>query len=352
VVVIVLVTRPAPVGPEWVEERGPTGPINLDSLVATDTGFAVLSGVTDDGVLLWWSEDGSTWRYQPVPDGAPTRLASTGNALLAHDGTEGQLLAFLDGSWEIREKIAFPEEMRTGQSAGRPGLVFGPDGFVVTSISGDVWWWDGEEFHRVVTNPGWGPGETVEVPFDSSCRPPISISPDVPAMASTDAGFLALVSTNPEEPIGIWPVCEPSTLLSGADGRSWQATDEPLGDGAYVYNVAWREGRTLAVGGHGIGQPAVWTSDDGRAWAQVDDFDPGSAVDLFTVRAGGAGWVILGQETDTSTPIGWVSPDGSCWSALPAQVDGDDAAITADKLLLVNRVTYPETWMTMSGGEC
>jgi hypothetical protein len=171
-------------------------------------------------------------------------------------------------------------------------------------------------------------------------------------MASTDAGFLALVSTNPEEPIGIWPVCEPSTLLSGADGRSWQATDEPLGDGAYVYNVAWREGRTLAVGGHGIGQPAVWSSHDGRAWAQVDDFDPGSAVDLFTVRAGGGGWVILGQETDTSNPIGWVSPDGSCWSALPAQVDGDDAAITADKLLLVNRVTYPETWMTMSGGEC
>jgi hypothetical protein len=96
----------------------------------------------------------------------------------------------------------------------------------------------------------------------------------------------------------------------------------------------------------------VWSSDDGARWDLLDDFDPGSGVDLFTVRAGGAGWVILGQETDTSNPVGWVSADATCWSALPAGVDGDDAAITADHLMLVQRVTFPETWITTGLEDC
>jgi hypothetical protein len=351
VVLIAMITRPAPEGPEWAEQMGPTGPINLDSLVATDERFALLSGVTDDGVLLWRSEDGATWHYQGVPEGAPTRLATIGNQLLAYDGSEARLLAFLDGSWESRELLVFPDEMRTGQSPGRSGLVTGPSGFVMTSVSGDVWWWDREEFHRVVTNPGWGPGQTVEVPFDSSCRPPTSVSPDVPAMAATDTGFLALVSANPEEPVGIWPVCEPSVWRSDAGG-SWSVSEGALGEGAYVYSVAWRDGRFLAVGGHGIGEPAVWSSDDGDEWDLLDELDPGLSVDLITVRTGYAGWVVLGHETDTSNPVGWVSPDGACWSPLPAGVDGDDAAITADHLMLVQRVTYPETWITTGLEDC
>jgi hypothetical protein len=96
----------------------------------------------------------------------------------------------------------------------------------------------------------------------------------------------------------------------------------------------------------------VWSSDDGDEWDLLDELDPGPGVDLITVRTGYAGWVVLGHETDTSNPVGWVSPDGACWSPLPAGVDGDDAAITADHLMLVQRVTYPETWITTGLEDC
>jgi hypothetical protein len=351
VVVIAMITRPAPQGPEWEPGRGPSGPINLDSLVATDSGFALLSGVTEDGVLLWWSDDGVDWHYRPL-DASPIRLATSDDLLVAYDGTGALILTFLDGSWEVREEVAFPDEMRIGQSPGRPGLVTGPDGFVMTSIIGDVWWWDLEEFEQVVTSPLWGPGQTVEVPFDSSCRPPTRVSPDVPPMVATDTGFAALVAGNPEEPFGMWPVCAPSTWISD-DGRSWSSASAGLGDEAYVYSAAWHDDRFVAVGGVGIGEPAAWSSDDGTRWAPLDTLDPGSGVDLYTVRAGEGGWVLLGQETATSSPVGWVSPDGTCWTDLPGEVDGDDAVVSDDRMMLVHRMTYPETWMAgVAGGGC
>jgi hypothetical protein len=344
VVVIAAITRPAPVGPEWVEGRGPTGPVNLDSLVATDSGFALLSGVTDDGVLLWWSESGSAWSYRPVP-GTPSRLATAGDLLVAYNGMEAAVLAFLDGFWEVREEIEFPDEMRMSQSPGRPGLVAGPEGIIITSITGDVWWWDVDEFELVVSNPEWGPGQTVDVPFDSSCRPPTRTSPEVPPLVATDTGFVALVSGNTEEPFGIWPACEPAAWVS-EDGRRWSASPVMIGEEAYVYSAAWHDGRLVAVGGTGIGDPAAWSSQDGERWEPLAWLDPGSGVDLFTVRSGGAGWVVLGQETETSRPVGWVSPDARCWTALPTDVDGDDAGVTTTQILLIDRVTYPDIWLS------
>jgi hypothetical protein len=344
VVVITMITRPTPRGLDWVEQQGPNGPINLDSLVATDSGFALLSGVTDDGVLLWWSENGSTWASHPLP-GAPSSLATSGDLLVAYNGTEAAVLAFLDGAWEVREDVQFPDEMRMSQSPGRPGLVGGPEGFLITSINGDVWWWDLEGSEMVVSNPEWGPGQTVDVPFQSACRPPTRTSPDVPPLVATDTGFFALVSANSEEPFGIWPVCEPTAWVSD-DGRTWSAAPGVIGDEAYVYSAAWNDGRIVAVGGTGIGQPAMWSSQDGEQWEPLDDLDPGTGVDLYGVRAGGAGWVVLGQETETSSPIGWVSPDASCWTPLPTDVDGDDSGVTASRVLLIDRVTYPGTWLT------
>ena len=284
-------------------------------------------------------------------DATPIRLAASDDLLVAYDGREAMILALIDGSWEVREEVAFPDEMRAGQSAGRPGLVAGPGGFVMTSIVGDVWWWDLEGFEQVVTNSEWGPGETVETPFDSSCRPPTRVSPDVPPMAAAEIGFVTLVAGNSEEPFGMWPVCEPTAWVSD-DGRSWATTDDTLGEGAYVYNLAWRDGRFIAVGGSGIGDPVAWDSEDGRQWDPLSGFEPGSGVDLYTVRAGEAGWVILGQETETSRPVGWVSADADFWTAVPAEGDGDDAAITGDRAMLVHRVTFPETWLSDMAGSC
>jgi hypothetical protein len=349
VVVIVPITRPATPDLEWERGMGPTGPINLDSLVANNDGFALLSGVTADGVLLWSSRDGETWEYRPLR-GSPSQLAVMGDRLFAYGVDAGRTLTREDESWVEGEEIVFPDELRAGQGSGRPTLIADESGFIVTSILGDVWWSaDGSAFDLVVTDPAWGPGQAVEVPFDSVCRPPTRTSPDVPPIVTTASGFAALISKSPAEPFGIWPVCEPQ-LLSSADGRSWTGIDAALGDGSYVYNMAWREGRFTAVGGSGIGRPVAWTSIDGREWDQIDTLGAISGVDLYTVQAGPAGWVILGRDSEGSDAIGWTSADGLCWSILPAEVDGGGAAVAGEQIMIVDRITYPRTWVAESTG--
>jgi hypothetical protein len=349
VVVIALVTRPAPRLPEWVPHTGPAGPVNLDSLVAHDSGFAVLSGVTSEGVQLWSSTHGSEWSSTPVP-GAPSRLVARDGGLIAHNGAGGSVLVQSGGSWQVDEQVDFPDEMRTSQSPGRSSLVSGPGGIVMTSVDGEVWWSDLVEFVPSVPDPQWGPGQTVDVPFDSTCRPPTRTSPDVPPIVATGTGFVAMVSGDAQEPFGIWPVCEP-TVWASPNGRTWTSSPAGLGDGAYVYNLAWRDGLFLAVGGLAIGEPAVWSSRDGTEWSRLNALDAGSGVDLFTVRAGGAGWVVLGQETESSRQVGWTSPDGACWVPLPTDVHAGDAGVSGTQVLLVDRVRYPETWVSTIADE-
>ncbi|MGH8949103.1 MAG: hypothetical protein ACRDXF_09625, partial [Acidimicrobiia bacterium] len=280
-VVIIAITRPTSPPLQWERQGGPTGQMNLDSLVATDDGFALLSGVTADGVLLWSSRDGESWDYRPL-QGSPSQLTALGDRLLAYDVDAGRILTPKDEMWVEGEEIEFPDEIRSRQGSGRQSLIADESGFIVTSILGDVWWSaDGSEYEIVVADPEWGPGQTVEVPFDSVCRPPTRITPDVPPIVRTGTGFAALVSSNLAEPFGIWPVCEPQFLAS-ADGRSWARSGATLGEGSYVYSVAWRDGLFAAVGGTGIGEPAVWTSSDGQRWDQSDTFAFVSGVDLYT----------------------------------------------------------------------
>jgi hypothetical protein len=348
--VIVAATRPNLPANDWERGRGPTGPINLDSLVTTNEGFAVLSGMTIDGVLLWSSSDGLSWDYRPL-QGSPSQLAAIGNRLVAYGANAGRILTPEGDIWVESEAIVFPDEVRSDQGSGRPSLIAGENGLIVMSILGDVWWSaDGSEFDLVVADPEWGPGQTVEVPYDSACRPPTTTSPDVPPVVATESGFTALVSSNLAEPFGVWPVCEPESRFS-RDGRSWKGTGEVLGDGAYVYNMAWRDGRFTAVGGRGIGRPVAWTSGDGQAWEPIDTFGPVSGVDLYTVQAGPAGWVILGRESEGSNAVGWTSSDGLCWSVLPQEIDGAEAAVSQDHIMIVDRVTYPQTWMASPTGD-
>ena len=348
--VIVAITRPTSPPLNWERQTGPTGQVNLDTLVATRGGFAMLSGVTADGVLLWSSRDGESWDFHPL-SGSPSQLATIGGGrLIAYDVDGGRTVTSEAESWVDGEEIEFPDEIRSSRDSGRPSLIADDNGFVLSSILGDVWSSvDGSEFEIVVANPEWGPGQTVEVPFDSACRPPTRISPDVPPIVRTDTGFAALISSNAAEPFGIWPVCEP-LLLSSADGRSWARSGTALGEGAYVYNVAWREGLFTAVGGTGIGEPAVWTSSDGQEWDQSEAFAFVSGVDLYTVQAGPAGWVILGRESEGATAVGWTSSDGLCWTALPDDVSGSGAAVAREMMMVVDRITFPGTWIATATG--
>jgi hypothetical protein len=335
------------------------GSVNLDSLVATADGFAVLSGMTTDGVLLWSSRDGVTWRSQPLQD-APSQLATVRDGLMAYGGRLGRMIAPDGDGWiESGENIVFPEEVRSRQGSGRPSLVGGEDGFLAMSLFGDVWWsTDGAEFDKVVADPDWGSGieitdlgnDTDQIPFNSECRPPTRTSPDVPPLVEADSGFVAMISSNPAEPFGIWPVCEPQIWFSD-DGRSWTDSDSTLGDGAYVYNLAWRDGRFTAVGGFGIGEPAAWTSEDGHVWELITTFTTLTGIDLYTVEAGPAAWVILGRDSEEANSIGWISLDGTCWSTLPFEISGLDTAVTSEHFVILDRTSYPETWVgTITGG--
>src|SRR3970040_632224 len=78
--VFVSVTAPQLPPIEWARRSGPDGSINLDSLVATGEGFAILSGMTVDGVLLWSSPDGATSHAPPL-QGSPSQMDSIEDGL-------------------------------------------------------------------------------------------------------------------------------------------------------------------------------------------------------------------------------------------------------------------------------
>lgn len=349
--VFVSITSPKTPPVDWAAGTGPDGSVNLDSLVATGDGFAILSGMTTDGVLLWSSPDGAAWSSHPL-QGSPSQLATIEDGLIAYGVRAGRIVARDGGEWaETGDAIEFPDEVRSRQGSGRPSLVGVEDGIVAMSLYGDVWWSaDGDEFDRVVAEPGWGPGSEVELVFDSACRPPTRTSPDVPPMVEADTGLVAMISSNPTEPFGVWPVCEPR-VWSSDDGRTWARSEATLGDGAYVYNLAWRDGRYTAVGGFGIGLPAVWTSTDGQAWEPLDEFTTLTDVDLYTIEAGPAGWVILGRDSQGAGSVGWTSRDGLCWTSLPPFVSGGDTAVASDHIIVLDRTAYPAMWVgTITGG--
>lgn len=351
IVVFVVQTGPRDPAFEWRSATGPPPPINLYSLTETTSGIAVLTGVTSGGVSLWWSADAVTWNEQPL-EAAPSQLATAGDRLVAYRARSGLFLELRGEEWVPTGEVSFPEEVRTRRASGRASVVGGSEWLLEMSLFGNLWWTDdGTDFALALPDPNWGPG--VEQPFNSNCTPPSRSSPDVPPIVMSDLELLAMVSSNPTEPFGVWPVCEP-VVWSSPDGLEWATTSATIGGpGAYVYDLAVRDGRFLAVGGEGIGEAAIWTSEDGVTWDRVD-FDFGS-VDIFSVDGGGVGWAILGRDTDTSAPIGWTSADGRCWEPIPAIAGGTDVVVTDDQVIVIDRRDFPTVWRgepTGSKGIC
>lgn len=341
--VLYMTTAPRMSSIEWVNLLGPPGSVNLDSLVAVDDRFAVLSGMTINGVLLWSTIDGREWSQQSL-SGSPTQLASLGGSIVAYDGLEGRTIEHVDGSWVEGESLVFPDEIRSRQGSGRPSVIGDAAALFVVTIAGDIWLSeDGGVFEEVVSEPIWGPG--VEQPFDSTCEPRTRTSPDIPPLVATDTGYLAMTSGNPSEPFGVSPVCEPRIWLS-EDGRTWTESVSPLPSGAFVHDLAWRDGRFVAVGGFEVGDPAVWTSTDGLEWESVVPTGAWESVDLISVDVGPGGWIVLGRLSDSTGFAGWTSADGLCWHDLPQPVEGGDAAVSTSRMILVNRTTYPDLWIS------
>ncbi|HEX6299972.1 MAG TPA: hypothetical protein VF148_05880 [Acidimicrobiia bacterium] len=349
---LVLQTRPLAPAFEWSSIGPPPGPLNFDSIVALDDGVALLSGVTSRGVLLWWWDPSGTWQSQELED-APTQLAEAGDRLIAYRSRTGAIWGRIGGGWSPIRDLDLPAATRARRASGRPSVLSASDGLLVFSVTGDVWWLNAtEEPARVVESPAWGHG--VERPFTSACRPPSRSSPDVPPLVVTDDRMLAMTSSNLDEPFGIWPVCEPVTWTS-ENGREWSmATTTLSSGGVYVYDLAWRNGTLVAVGGRGIGRPSVWSSENGVDWVDITPSMP-EAVDLYRIAASPAGWVILGRDSLESRPVGWTSTDATCWDRLPDPVRGGDAVVSEDHILVMDRTGLPGMWLaspTGSRGAC
>jgi hypothetical protein len=333
----------------WTFASQPEGTVHVDSLVATPEGFALLAGPDEGGVTLWTSNNGITWSRRYV-SGSPNRLLVAGNDLLAFSGRWVMRLGTdTDGETQV-SRIDLPLLVRVGYGSGRPGLVAGSEGLVAQAFTGDVFWAaQGSPFEQVVAAPDWG--EATGMPTRGACDPPNVSSVDVPPIVAIPNGFVTLVSVDSSDPFGIWPVCEPEVWAS-ADGQDWKKISEgsPFGAGAYVYDMAWREGRLVSVGGIGFDQPALWVSDDGSSWKKAERLPSDDNFELREVAAGGLGWVVLGEKSDRPGLTGWVSPDGDCWRQLPSHVSGRQAAVGSDRLVLASHGTFPLIWVGLPTG--
>lgn len=338
---------------EWSLGAGPPGRTRLESLQATPEGFVMLVGPDSDGTHLWTSADGTTWSLSPLAKN-PNGIAYDGEALVAFRENRITRIRWDGEVWIEGSEEEFPAYVRIGYFSDRPGLVFVEDGILAHTVDGELLFSaDGERFEAVVDSGQWWDPEpdlwerfTAPVVRDG-CRPPRSGSPDYPVILETASGLVAFVPTLKVGPYRMWPICQPE-LWTSADGREWTAMTESsvFGPGAYLYDVAARQGRLVAVGGTGLAKPAVWISDDGLGWRPLD---AGLFADeefvLTKVVAGELGWVILGEAVPHSHPVAWFSADGVCWQRLPDEVAGGAVAISGEHLIFSDSRWKPAFWV-------
>ena len=333
----------------WHQVAPPAGVANMESLMVTPDGFSVLSRPGEDGVILWSSENGVDWFSSSFP-GAPVRAVVRGDQLIGFRGSSANLLSRTAEGWTATASFDLPEAVRIGYGSGRPGLVADGDGFLTQTVTGDVYWSaDGSSFELIIEEPTWG--VEIGMPTRQDCEPPATVSLDVPPVLVTPEGFLALVSRQALDPFGVWPVCEPD-VWGSADGLRWATItgEPPFGPGAYLYDVDWRAGRLVAVGGVAFDEPAVWVSDDARIWRRIPFSGTEEPFELRRVDAGGLGWVILGELAERPGLVGWVSRDGECWETLPEAVQGRVAAVGNDRIIIADRIGFLDTWLGVVEG--
>jgi hypothetical protein len=224
-----------------------------DALVATSDRFYAFVG-TRNGPTVWASTDGSSWAQ--TADSSAFVLAGSGGATVLTGAVRGP----------------------------------GPDGGVVavgyrtnadSSSSQGVAWYssDGATWHEAVIA-----GET---------------PPDFMDLAWYNGTFVA----------------SGGTPYYSTDGKTWHAAsiDDPSNVlGSRSLDVtAWAGGLLAVSGGESW---TVWSSDDGKAWTRLSDWNgptTGIAMDLYPHGAGLMA-LLWGLEGEA---IWWWSPDGSSWEA-------------------------------------
>ena len=337
----------------WQKFDVPTGRW-LTGGIATAFGFAA-----NESTSVRTSSDGVDWATTEPPleaqhliasgedlyalGGGVVRLVWTGTAWRAVDE-----LIVLDPGSEIRSDpgyLDFAERMVFGDQitvmTARSRILFSDDGHTFSpALRGpDAALLEGarepdvEDYGRAGgCSSSWGGGDGAE-----------SIGP----VFATGSGFVAFTSAHPDD-WNNFPLCRP-VIWTSNDGSAWDlvSSESPFGPDAYVYAMAERDGRIVAVGGHGDdGEGVLWVSDDGTTWDEISpERISGSITSVpWAITAGEAGWVILYGDAGTSGEVrAMYSLDGLDWVAAADDLPdfhwawgAPDVAVGADRIL----VTY------------
>ncbi len=336
VVVLAIAARPPPSLFTWSPIDLPEPSPNLDTLIATPTGFALASRPTAGGGRLWFTSDTADWTAIDLPR-APTRVVALSDSYVVYDSRSAFTLEE-DGTMR---PLPVPEVLRTGYGSGRPGIVVGAQGIIALTVMGDVYRIDGPQPALAITADRWR--SDVDFSPESRCRPPSRIGPDIPPVVAGPDAFYAFVAAS--DASGVWPICEPILWTSG-DGSVWKRESDvsPFGIAAYLADVGWSGERFIAVGGAGFDRPAMWTSLDGLRWERLPAPPADHAYELLEVEGGPLGWVVVGRFTERPGLVAWVSRDGTCWEALPAEVAGRHVAVGSDAIIVADR-SMPRAWV-------
>jgi hypothetical protein len=151
-------------------------------------------------------------------------------------------------------------------------------------------------------------------------------------LVATPVTFTAITQTDTGELLAVGgSISEPTTWISGDDGRTWQAhgPDRTIGEGpsAQVWVLESTPYGLIAAGLDADQQPKLWLSEDGKTFIPTLELPAGSEPNQYAVVeaiAVGEGWVIavghLGTDYAAGSsirPLMWASQDGIEWQSVP-----------------------------------
>ena len=294
--------------------------------IATDHGF-----VAGGEESLVASSDGVNWTTVEPPMAA-RGFAASGDDLYAFGDGVVVRLAWTGRTWRAVNLVEI-DGLEPDRSIEQ--MAFG-DGVTVMTTGTQVFFsTDGSTFDPAPRGPD--PALLRGAGNAGGCQPGFGgggEEDEIGPVAAIEGGFVALSPGNP----GGWndfPLCEP-VVWTSSDGSTWDlgSAESPFGPTAYVYDMAERNGRLVAVGGQGdrFTGATLWVSEDGVTWNEIPpEHIDGSLADYpVSIAAGEAGWVVLYGDALMYSLDGldWFAPDGPpkiAWGyGVPGLVVGED----------------------------
>jgi hypothetical protein len=308
---------------EPIDSQWPTA--QVDGLVAGPSGLLAVLGETGSHAMqLSVSTDGRTWTLVPndqfpsdevliPPSGSrhlPVVVTRNGFIFVA-EGND--VWASEDGyTWQRRADKAQDQDLRAGSilaiAAGGPGLV---------AVGSDNKAWHSED------GSDWTPAEVPPPPTESFAAKgnaaPLVYMQGVTTAGDTLVAWGNAIANAARDATVVEPVVWTST-----DGRSWANVLDVAGIG-WLQEVAAGPNGFVAIGGADLDDAGgLWFSADGRTWQPADGIhDDNGTTTVLSIAATRSGYVAAGSEgtcdvepCPDAVAVLWTSPDGRSWSRL------------------------------------